>query len=58
MIVIFLFFSYCDECMLDLDCGFCYKMNKLIVIDFLCVLVNKVFINAVVWGRYVIYYIL
>ncbi|XP_070351526.1 uncharacterized protein [Equus asinus] len=43
--------SYCDECMLDPDCGFCYKMNKSTVIDSSCVPVNKVSTNAAAWGR-------
>nr|XP_044623838.1 proton myo-inositol cotransporter-like [Equus asinus] len=43
--------SYCDECMLDPDCGFCYKMNKSTVIDSSCVPVNKASTNAASWGR-------
>ncbi|XP_070105096.1 proton myo-inositol cotransporter-like isoform X5 [Equus caballus] len=42
---------YCDECMLDPDCGFCYKMNKSTVIDSSCVPVNKASTNAAAWGR-------
>ncbi|XP_070105094.1 proton myo-inositol cotransporter-like isoform X4 [Equus caballus] len=44
-------YSYCDECMLDPDCGFCYKMNKSTVIDSSCVPVNKASTNAAAWGR-------
>ncbi|EPY81529.1 hypothetical protein CB1_000728010 [Camelus ferus] len=48
--------GYCDECMLDPDCGFCYKMNKSIVIDSSCVPVNKASTNEAAWGRYVTHY--
>ncbi|XP_057557912.1 proton myo-inositol cotransporter isoform X2 [Hippopotamus amphibius kiboko] len=42
---------YCNECMLDPDCGFCYKMNKSTVIDSSCVPVNKASTNEAAWGR-------
>lgn len=47
------FLSYCNECMLDPDCGFCYKMNNSAVIDSSCVPVNKASTNEAAWGRYV-----
>ncbi|KAF7484825.1 Hypothetical predicted protein [Marmota monax] len=49
-------YSYCNECMLDPDCGFCYKMNKSAVIDSSCVPVNKESTNEAAWGRYVTHY--
>lgn len=48
-----LFYSYCNDCMLDPDCGFCYRMNKSTVIDSSCVPVNKASTNEAAWGRYV-----
>ncbi|XP_048222398.1 proton myo-inositol cotransporter isoform X2 [Perognathus longimembris pacificus] len=42
---------YCNECMLDPDCGFCYKMNKSAVIDSSCIPVNKASTNQAAWGR-------
>ncbi|XP_059969235.1 proton myo-inositol cotransporter isoform X2 [Mesoplodon densirostris] len=42
---------YCNECMLDPDCGFCYKMNKSTVSDSSCVPVNKASTNEAAWGR-------
>lgn len=44
-------YSYCNECMLDPDCGFCYKMNSSTVIDSSCVPVNKASTNEAAWGR-------
>ncbi|XP_025139776.1 proton myo-inositol cotransporter isoform X4 [Bubalus bubalis] len=44
-------YSYCNECMLDPDCGFCYQMNKSTVIDSSCVPVNKASTNEAAWGR-------
>ncbi|GAB5573670.1 proton myo-inositol cotransporter [Prionailurus iriomotensis] len=44
-------YSYCNECMLDPDCGFCYKMNRSTVIDSSCVPVNKASTNEAAWGR-------
>lgn len=46
-------FSYCNECMLDPDCGFCYKINGSAVIDSSCVPVNKASTTEAAWGRYV-----
>ncbi|ERE84815.1 proton myo-inositol cotransporter isoform X2 [Cricetulus griseus] len=43
--------SYCNECILDPDCGFCYKMNSSAVIDSSCVPVNKESTNEAAWGR-------
>nr|XP_003466817.1 proton myo-inositol cotransporter [Cavia porcellus] len=44
-------YSYCNECMLDPNCGFCYKMNKSAVIDSSCVPVNKASTTEAAWGR-------
>ncbi|EPQ17312.1 Proton myo-inositol cotransporter [Myotis brandtii] len=44
-------YSYCNECMLDPDCGFCYKMNKSTIIDSSCVPVNKASTSEAAWGR-------
>ncbi|XP_019489263.1 PREDICTED: proton myo-inositol cotransporter-like [Hipposideros armiger] len=44
-------YSYCNECMLDPECGFCYKMNKSTIIDSSCVPVNKASTNEAAWGR-------
>ncbi|KAH0500146.1 Proton myo-inositol cotransporter [Microtus ochrogaster] len=44
-------YSYCNECMLDPDCGFCYKMNNSALIDSSCVPVNKASTNEAAWGR-------
>lgn len=47
----FLLCSYCNECMLDPDCGFCYTMNKSTVVDSSCVPVNRASTNEAAWGR-------
>ncbi|XP_021092185.1 proton myo-inositol cotransporter isoform X2 [Heterocephalus glaber] len=44
-------YSYCNECMLDPNCGLCYKMNKSAVIDSSCVPVNKASTSEAAWGR-------
>ncbi|XP_021072368.1 proton myo-inositol cotransporter isoform X2 [Mus pahari] len=44
-------YSYCNECMLDPDCGFCYKINGSSVIDSSCVPVNKASTTEAAWGR-------
>lgn len=44
-------YSYCNECMLDPNCGFCYKMNKSAVIDSSCVPVNRASTSEAAWGR-------
>uniref|UniRef100_A0A5F9CZD9 Solute carrier family 2 member 13 n=1 Tax=Oryctolagus cuniculus TaxID=9986 RepID=A0A5F9CZD9_RABIT len=44
-------YSYCDECMLDPDCGFCYKMNRSTVVDSSCLPVNKASTSEAAWGR-------
>ncbi|GAB1299750.1 Proton myo-inositol cotransporter [Apodemus speciosus] len=44
-------YSYCNECMLDPDCGFCYKINSSAVIDSSCVPVNKASTSEAAWGR-------
>ncbi|XP_028903071.1 proton myo-inositol cotransporter [Ornithorhynchus anatinus] len=44
-------YSYCNGCMLDPDCGFCYKLNKSSVVEASCVPVNKASTSEAAWGR-------
>ncbi|CAM2098544.1 proton myo-inositol cotransporter [Caretta caretta] len=44
-------YSYCNGCMLDPDCGLCYKLNKSNVVDSSCVPVKKESTMAAAWGR-------
>ncbi|XP_066490233.1 proton myo-inositol cotransporter [Tiliqua scincoides] len=44
-------YSYCDGCMLDPMCGFCYKLNKSSVMESSCVPVNKKSTVVAAWGR-------
>lgn len=46
-------FSYCNGCMLDPICGFCYKLNKSSVVESSCVPVNEKSTMEAAWGRYV-----
>ncbi|XP_043922139.1 proton myo-inositol cotransporter [Protopterus annectens] len=44
-------YSYCEGCMLDPDCGFCYKMNDSTVIESSCVPINEKSSDEALWGR-------
>uniref|UniRef100_A0A8C4REI9 Proton myo-inositol cotransporter n=1 Tax=Erpetoichthys calabaricus TaxID=27687 RepID=A0A8C4REI9_ERPCA len=44
-------YGYCDGCMLDPDCGFCYQMNGSSVGESSCVSVNKESTSQASWGR-------
>ncbi|NWH20787.1 MYCT protein, partial [Grus americana] len=44
-------YSYCNGCMLDPDCGLCYKLNKSSVIESSCIPVNKDSTMKAAWGR-------
>ncbi|XP_062990204.1 proton myo-inositol cotransporter [Elgaria multicarinata webbii] len=44
-------YSYCNGCMLDPICGFCYKLNKSSVVESSCVPVNKKSTMEAAWGR-------
>lgn len=46
-------FSYCNGCMLDPDCGLCYKLNKSSVVESSCIPVDKDSTMKAAWGRYV-----
>ncbi|XP_044279321.1 proton myo-inositol cotransporter isoform X5 [Varanus komodoensis] len=43
-------YSYCNGCMLDPICGFCYQLNKSSVVDSSCVPVNKKSTMEAAWG--------
>ncbi|XP_075783516.1 proton myo-inositol cotransporter isoform X2 [Pelodiscus sinensis] len=44
-------YSYCNGCMLDPDCGLCYKLNKSNVVESSCVPIKKESTMAAAWGR-------
>ncbi|XP_042323400.1 proton myo-inositol cotransporter [Sceloporus undulatus] len=44
-------YSYCNGCMLDPICGFCYKLNKSSVVESSCVPVSKKSTMEAAWGR-------
>ncbi|CAL1594808.1 unnamed protein product [Knipowitschia caucasica] len=44
-------YSACEGCMLDPDCGFCYKLNSSSVMDSSCVDVNPASTNHAAHGR-------
>nr|XP_034983595.1 proton myo-inositol cotransporter [Zootoca vivipara] len=44
-------YSYCNGCMLDPICGFCYKLNKSSVVESSCVPVNRTSTMEAAWGR-------
>ncbi|XP_067349058.1 proton myo-inositol cotransporter-like isoform X2 [Channa argus] len=41
----------CEHCMLDPDCGFCYRENATSVYDSSCVPINPVSTDHAAWGR-------
>uniref|UniRef100_A0A8C3L8B1 Solute carrier family 2 member 13 n=1 Tax=Chrysolophus pictus TaxID=9089 RepID=A0A8C3L8B1_CHRPC len=44
-------YSYCNGCMLDPDCGLCYKLNKSSVVESSCIPVDKHSTAKAAWGR-------
>ncbi|NWT17330.1 MYCT protein, partial [Vireo altiloquus] len=44
-------YSYCSECMLDPDCGLCYKLNESSVVQSSCIPVDKDSTMKAAWGR-------
>ncbi|XP_030914875.1 proton myo-inositol cotransporter [Geospiza fortis] len=44
-------YSYCNGCMLDPDCGLCYKLNKSSVVESSCIPVDKHSTMKAAWGR-------
>ncbi|XP_078112657.1 proton myo-inositol cotransporter-like isoform X3 [Sander vitreus] len=44
-------YGSCEFCMLDPDCGFCYRENSTGVYDSSCVPVNQVSTEDAAWGR-------
>nr|XP_012788812.1 unnamed protein product [Sorex araneus] len=44
-------YSFCDECMLDPECGFCYKMNRSTITESSCDPINKASMSEAAWGR-------
>ncbi|XP_069485313.1 proton myo-inositol cotransporter [Ambystoma mexicanum] len=44
-------YSYCNGCMLDPDCGFCYLINGSSVVDSSCVPVDADSTAKAAWGR-------
>ncbi|XP_062438467.1 proton myo-inositol cotransporter [Rhea pennata] len=44
-------YSYCNGCMLDPDCGLCYKLNKSGVVESSCIPVDKDSTMKAAWGR-------
>ncbi|KAF1485580.1 Proton myo-inositol cotransporter, partial [Pygoscelis antarcticus] len=44
-------YSYCNGCMLDPDCGLCYKLNKSSVVESSCIPVDKDSTMKAAWGR-------
>ncbi|CAI5785247.1 proton myo-inositol cotransporter [Podarcis lilfordi] len=44
-------YSYCNGCMLDPICGFCYKLNKSSVVESSCVPVDRKSTMEAAWGR-------
>ncbi|KAG8439903.1 hypothetical protein GDO86_005896 [Hymenochirus boettgeri] len=44
-------YSYCNKCMLDPNCGFCYKKNGSSIIDTSCIPVNSETTDKSAWGR-------
>uniref|UniRef100_A0A7M4F8S5 Solute carrier family 2 member 13 n=1 Tax=Crocodylus porosus TaxID=8502 RepID=A0A7M4F8S5_CROPO len=44
-------YSYCNGCMLDPNCGLCYKMNKSSVVDSSCIPVSQETTMKAAWGR-------
>ncbi|KAM4677067.1 proton myo-inositol cotransporter isoform 2-T2 [Discoglossus pictus] len=44
-------YSYCNGCMLDPNCGFCYKMNSSSIIESSCVPVSPESTGRSAWGR-------
>ncbi|XP_074872378.1 proton myo-inositol cotransporter isoform X2 [Carettochelys insculpta] len=47
-------YSYCNGCMLDPNCGLCYKLNKSNVVESSCVPVRKESTMAAAWGSNII----
>ncbi|XP_055963785.1 proton myo-inositol cotransporter [Sorex fumeus] len=44
-------YSFCDECMLDPECGFCYKVNRSTITESSCDPINKASMSEAAWGR-------
>ncbi|XP_063164049.1 proton myo-inositol cotransporter isoform X2 [Candoia aspera] len=44
-------YSYCNGCMLDPMCGFCYKLNKSSVVESSCASVSEKSTMEAAWGR-------
>ncbi|XP_034031726.1 proton myo-inositol cotransporter-like isoform X3 [Thalassophryne amazonica] len=44
-------YEYCEACMLDPSCGFCYRDNGTTVYDSSCVPVNQASTDHAAWGR-------
>ncbi|CAH2275815.1 proton myo-inositol cotransporter [Pelobates cultripes] len=44
-------YSYCNGCMLDPNCGFCYKMNGSNVVESSCIPVDTKTTERSAWGR-------
>ncbi|XP_041651447.1 proton myo-inositol cotransporter-like isoform X2 [Cheilinus undulatus] len=44
-------YGSCEHCMLDPDCGFCFRENSITVFDSSCVPVNKTSKEHAAWGR-------
>ncbi|XP_025065491.1 proton myo-inositol cotransporter [Alligator sinensis] len=44
-------YSYCNGCMLDPNCGLCYKLNKSSVVDSSCIPVSQETTMKAAWGR-------
>ncbi|KAM8974803.1 proton myo-inositol cotransporter [Pelodytes ibericus] len=44
-------YSYCNGCMLDPNCGFCYKLNGSHVVESSCIPIDKESTERSAWGR-------
>ncbi|XP_030646390.1 solute carrier family 2 member 13b [Chanos chanos] len=44
-------YGVCEPCMLDPDCGFCYRENATAIFDSSCVPVNQANTEEAIWGR-------
>ncbi|OCT87307.1 proton myo-inositol cotransporter [Xenopus laevis] len=44
-------YSYCSKCMLDPNCGFCFKKNGSSIVDSSCIPVNPESTDRSAWGR-------
>ncbi|MGH0139023.1 UNVERIFIED_CONTAM: hypothetical protein FKN15_068154, partial [Acipenser sinensis] len=45
-------YGFCSDCILNPDCGFCYRLNGSSVVDSSCDHVNKASTGEAAWGRY------